>query len=182
MGNLGINLGVLVGGIGAPIQYPFINGFRPSWASIEFAFAFSGGTASAPNFALQSIDYGITRERKKTRGTNVDPLGKTRGMIDYKCKIKMLLAEWNVLINQLGQQDPTGNFAYGDIFFQLTVQYAEPNTNLITDVIQGCTLDSSEQSSSEGADDIVVESELSPLKILRNGQPMSSQPLGAPNF
>ncbi len=183
MANLGINLGVLVGGIGAPIQYPLVNGFRPSYASIEVSFAIAGGIGNAPNFAIQSIDYGITRERKKTRGTAVKPLGKTRGTVDFKAKFKMLLQEFNLFIAQLGQADPTGNNAYGDVYFQTTLQYSEQAAGLlVTDTIVGCTIDAVEQSTSEGADDIVVECELNPLDILRNGQSISSQTLGAPNF
>jgi len=158
-----------------------INGFRPSWASIEFKFNLTGAGAP-PMVAMQSIDYKMTRERKKTRGTNVNPLGKTRGTIDYTCKIKLLLAEFNLLIGQLGQLDTTGNNAYGDVFFELDITYSEANLPIVADTVQGCTIDSVEQSSAEGAEDIMVECELSPLLILRNGQPMSNQPLSAPNF
>jgi hypothetical protein len=181
MANLGINTGTLIGGAGQPLQYPFVNGFRPSWASIEFRTALAGGAPSAPNPAFQSIDYKATTERKKTRGTNVKPFGKTRGTADFTCKIKMLLHEWNILAGQLAQLSTTGS-AYGTVYFQLQVQYAEANMTIITDTIIGCTLDTAEQSSSDGVEDIMVESELSPLDILRNGLSISDQPLGAPNF
>lgn len=181
MANLGVNVGVLVGGVGAPLQYPLINGYRPSWASIEFKFNLTGA-GSAPNYAMQSIDYKVTRERKKTRGTSVYPLAKTRGSVDFTCKIKILLAEFNQLIGQLGQLDPTGNNAYGDVAFELDVSYTEPAFTIVTDQILGCTIDSVEQSSSEGVEDIVIECELAPLQILRNGQPISSVPLAAPQF
>lgn len=176
MANFGINIGALIGALGAPIVYPFINGFRPSWASLEFRF---GG---ALNYSVQSINYKIERTRKKTYGTNTEPLGKTRGFVDYTCKVKMLLAEFNQLIAQLGNQDQTGNNAFGDVFFNIDVSYSEANSNLIADKIIGCTIDSVEQDSAVGAEDIVVEFETAPLKITRNGQQMSSQTLGAPQF
>jgi hypothetical protein len=162
--------------LGQPLQYPLINGFRPSWASIEF------NIAGILNYSIQSAEYKATRTRKKTRGTAVNPIAKTRGSIDYDCKVKMLLAESMQLLAQLGSVDPTGNNAYGDIFFTMTVQYAEPNSNIITDTIMGCTVDTVEQSSSEGVEDIVIEHDFAPLLILRNGQPMSSTSIGAPQF
>jgi hypothetical protein len=170
------NIGSLTGALGAPILYPLINGFRPSWASIEFQWG------STINYALQSIDYKAVRTRKKTRGTNVDPFSKTRGSADYDCKIKVLLSESDAFMAQLAQQDPTGQGAYGDVFFMVTVKYAEPSMAIITDTILGCTIDSIEQSSSEGVEDIVREHELSPLLILHNGRRMSSQLLGAPQY
>ena len=181
MANFGISVGTLIGGASAPLQYPFINGFWPSWASIEFRFAIAGGAPSAPNPSLQSIDYKITTERKKTRGTNVKPFGKTRGSADFTCKIKMLLHEWNLLAQALAQQSTSGS-SFGTVYFNLQVQYAEANMAIITDTILGCTLDSSEQSSSDGVEDIMVESELNPLDILRNGLSVSDQPLGATQF
>jgi hypothetical protein len=179
---IGVDIGLIIGGsLSGAINYPLINGFRPSWASAEFKFNLTGSGA-APNYSMQSADYKLTRTRKKTRGTNVNPLGKTRGSIDYTCKIKMLLAEWNALAGQLAGLDPTGNNGYGDVFFTLHISWADPASVIIEDVILGCTLDTAEQSSSEGDDDIVVESELNPLLILRNGLPMSQQPLGAPQI
>lgn len=184
----GIDIGLLSGGLQSPLGYPLINGFRPSWASAEFKFNLTGSGA-APNYSIQSVDYKATRERRITYGTNVNPLGKTRGKITYTGKIKMLLAEFNSLIAQLASLDPSGNQGYGDVFFSLHISWTDPLPNpatgigsLTEDVLMGCTIDSVEQSSSEGAEDIVVESELSPLLILRNGLPMSAQPLGAPQF
>jgi hypothetical protein len=177
MANVGVNLGVTVGGFGVPVQYPLINGVSYSWASIEFKFA--GGP---PITAVLSCDYKINRERKKTFGTNVNPLRKTRGKIDYSSKWKMALPEAYNLIGALGAQDPTGLNAYGDVFWVATVTYSENgfSTNVIT--IEGNTMDTWENSHAEGVEEPVVEFETNPLLILLNGQPMSSIPLSAPQF
>ena len=177
MANAGINLGVTVGGIGTPLQYPLINGVSYSFASIEFKFA--GGP---PIVAVLSCDYSIKRERKKTFGTNVNPLRKTRGKIDYSAKWKMALPEAYNLIAALGAKDTRGNNAYGDVAWVSTVTYSEDgfSTNVVT--IEGNTLDTWENSHAEGVDEPVVEFETNPLLILLNGQPMSSIPLSAPQF
>jgi hypothetical protein len=177
MANVGVNLGVSIGGFGLPLQYPLINGVSYSWASIEFKFAGGPGIT-----AVLSTDYKITRERKKTYGTNVNPLRKTRGKIDYSAKWKMALPEAYNLIGALGAQDPTGQNAYGDVFWVATITYSENGFSTINVVIEGNTLDTWENSHAEGVEEPVVEFESNPLRILVNGQPMSSIPLSAPQF
>jgi hypothetical protein len=178
---IGVNLGVTVGGVGTPLQYPNINGVGYSWASIEFKFA--GGAAITE---VLSVDYKITRERKKTYGTNVNPLRKTRGKIDYSAKWKMCLPAAYNLQQGLGAQDPTGNNAYGDVFWTATITYSENGFSTINVIIIGNTLDTWENSHAEGVEEPVVEFESAPLNILIDSgtgpQPMSSIPLSAPQF
>lgn len=175
--SIGLGIGAEIGfGTGTPLQYPLVNGFSYSWASVEFKFA------GSPIITVQSIDYKVTNEVKWVYGTNPNPLAQTRGKITNSGKCKMLLAEFNVLIASLGANDPTGNNAYGDVFFDVDITYAEAGNNVIGDTLRGCRITSVEQSSAESADAIMVEMELNPTKILRNGQPMSSAPLAAPQF
>jgi hypothetical protein len=68
------------------------------------------------------------------------------------------------------------------VFFGTTITYTENGFATITDSILYCTIDSVEQSTSEGVDEVAVEINLNPLLVLRNGQPMSSIPLSAPQF
>ena len=177
--NFGVGLGFsaqLGFGLGLPLQYPLVNGFAYSWASVEFKFA------GSPIITIQSIDYKISNEAKQLYGTNPNPLATTRGKITNSAKCKILLAEGQALISALGQADPTGNNAYGDIFFDTNVTYAEAGNNVISDTLRYCRIYSFDQASAEGPEAIMVEFELNPLVILRNGQPMSSSPLGAPQF
>lgn len=169
---LGLSLGL---SIGTPLQYPLINGYAYSWASIEFKFD------GSPIITVQSIDYKVTRNRKQPYGTNVNPLAKTRGQIVNEGKCKMLLQEGDNLLGALSLQDITGVGAYGDVFFDVDITYAE-GTNIIADTLIGCTIDEVSESPSEGVDAIMVEFNLAPMQILRNGRPMSSQLLTAPQF
>jgi hypothetical protein len=173
MANLGIGLSL---GLGIPLQYPLVNGFSYSWASVEFKFN------NAPIITVQSIDYKITNDRKQPYGTNPNPLSKTRGKITNSCKVKILLLELDGFLGALAQNDPTGNNAYGDVFFEVDVTYSENGVGVIADTILGCTVNSVEQSSAEGPDALMVEMELQPLQILRNGRPMSSAILTAPQI
>lgn len=171
-----IGVSASVFGVGVPLQYPLINGFSYSWASLEFKFL------GSPIITVQSIDYAAKTERKQPYGTNPNPLSKTRGKLGNTAKVKMLAAEAYALIGALGALDPTGNNAYGDVFFNVTVSFSEAGQAVIVDTIVGCTVDTFEQSSAEGTDAIMIEMELNPLQILRNGQQASSAPLNAPQF
>ena len=178
---IGIGLGLNFG-VGQPLQYPLVNGFAPSWASIEFKPQILGGAPLPTIITIQSVDYEVSNDSKEVRGTNPNPLATTRGMIANTAKAKMLLYEFSQLANALGNADPTGTLAYGDVFFDIQVTFAEQGGPVITDSLRGCRVYKVVQTMSVGADAIVVEIDLRPLQILRNGQPMSSAQLSAPQF
>ncbi len=159
----------------SPISYPQINGARHSWASVEVKVA-------NKIFYITSINYSRKRNRTIVRANHPDPLAKTRGSNDYSADCEMLLAEWNSLqaelINQANQQGLNGG--YGDVAFQVIVMYNENGFDTITDTINGCTMDSTEASNSEGTDPSKRKFDLCPLKILLNGQDDLATPLQAP--
>ena len=178
---IGIGAG-LTFGVGQPLQYPFVNGFAPSWASVEVRPQILGGAQLPVIVAMQSIDYEAANDSKEVRGTNPNPLAVTRGEIANTGKCKLLLYECNQFLNALGNADPAGNFAYGDVFFDVQVQYSEAGGPVITDSLRGCRVYKVTQTAAVGPDAIMVELDLRPLQILRNGQPMSSAVLSAPQF
>lgn len=139
-----------------PIAYPLINGVRHSFASIELKLN------NQIFIGFKSINYTRTRSRTKVRGNSPDPLGKTIGENDYSTDAEMYLAEWNLFQSQLGA-------GYGDVFFQILVTYSANGFDTIQDVINGCTVDSTEASQSQGPDPLVRKFDFSPLKILFNG-------------
>jgi hypothetical protein len=139
-----------------PIQYPLINGNRHDFSSIELKL--QGNVF----IGFKAIDYSRTRERGMVPGNHPDPLGKTRGKNTYKATVELYIAEWNAFQAQLGD-------GYGDVFFQVLVTYSENGFDTIQDVINGCTMDSTEASGSSGTDPLTRKFELNPLKILFNG-------------
>lgn len=181
MANFGIGLG-LAFGIGIPLQYPLVNGFAPSWASIEFRPQVLGGAPLPVVQTIQSIDYSVKNNSKEVLGTNPNPISVTRGQIANTAKCKMLLYEMNQFLLALAAVDITGLGAYGDVFFDVQVQYAETGGPIITDTLHGCRVYDVSQTSSVGPDAIVCELDLRPLQILRNGMPMSSAQLSAFQF
>jgi hypothetical protein len=158
-----------------PIQYPFINGTRHSWASVEVKVA-------GQIFYVTSVNYSRKRNRTIVRENHPDPTGKTRGSNDYSADIEMLLSEFNALqtalIQQANQQGLNGG--YGDVFFQTIVSYSENGLDTVTDTINGCTMDSTEAGNAEGTDATKRKFDMSPLKILFAGQDDLATPLQAP--
>lgn len=157
------------------LQYPLVNGVRHSFASIEVKVA-------GQIYYATSVNYSRKRNRTIVRENHPDPVGKTRGSNDYTADIEMLLAEFNLLqaalVAQANQQGLNGG--YGDVFFEVVVTYSENGLDTVADHIIGCTLDSTESSNAEGTDPTKRKFEMSPLKILFNGQDDVSTPLAAP--
>jgi hypothetical protein len=163
----------------APILYPTINGVRHSWASVEFKIA------GQIIYGCKTINYSRKRNRTQARGFSPDPIGKTRGFNEYTADVEMYLAEFNYLQGVLQsqaalQQQATNGNGYGDVFFQVTVMYTENGFDQITDTLNGCTMDSTEVGMSQSAEALVRKFELSPLKIIFNGQDDLVVPLTAP--
>jgi len=138
------------------IQYPYINGARHSFASIELKL----NTQLFVGF--KSINYSRTRSRTLVRGNSPDPLGKTRGDNDYSGDCELYLAEWNLFQSQMGK-------GYGDQLFQIVVSYSENGFDTITDTLIGCSIDSTEVSQGQGTDALSRKFNLMPLKIIFNG-------------
>lgn len=179
---IGFNAGLSFG-VGQPVQYPNVNGFAYSWASVEVRpqILSAGGIVPLPIMvAAQSIDYEPSNNAKEIRGANPNPLATTRGEIENTGKMKLLLLDLNNFLTALGDADPTGNNAYGDLFFNVTVTYAEAGSPIITDTLTGCRVYKVTQTGAVGPDAIMSEIDMRPILILRNGQPMSSAVLSAP--
>lgn len=149
-----------------PLIYPQINGVKYDFSSIEL-------NLNGQSFVgFKSINYSRTRTRTKVYGSNSDPLAKTKGTNDYSGDCEVYLAEWNyfqqnILIPYALQQTGTGG--YGDVFFTVTVSYRTNTSDLISDTLAGCTLDSTEASQSQGTDALIRKMMLNPLKIYFGG-------------
>lgn len=151
----------------APLTIPLINGVRHSFTSIELKIKdqiFIGVT---------SINYSRTRSRELVRGTSADPLGKTRGDNEYSATIELYLAEFHLLMQQLGA-------GYGDVSFNVYVTYGENGFDTITDEIIGCTLDTTEADASQGPDPLTRSFDLNPIKIKFGGLDDLENPLQPP--
>ncbi len=157
-----------------PIPYPDATGARHSWASIKAIIA--GQTF----LGIKTCNYDRKRTRSVVMGTHPDPLGKTVGENAYTATIDLYLAEFNQLQAILVGIAADQGVGYGDVFFDLQIQYSANGFDTIQDDILGCTLDATTASQAQGPDSLVRGIELGPLKILWNGEDDYSPALQAP--
>lgn len=159
-----------------PIPYPDATGARHSWASVKAILP--GGTV----LGLKTCNYDRKRTRAMVEGTHPDPLGKTVGVNAYTATLDLYLAEWNQLQAALiNLASAAGNVGYGDVFFTVQIQYSANGFDVIQDEILGCTCDATTASQSAGPEPLVRGIDLSPLKILFNGEDDYSPALQAPS-
>lgn len=156
-----------------PIQFPLINGVRHSFSSIELKFSSTTPALVVVTVGVKSINYSRTRNRTMVRGNHPDPLAKTRGENEYKGDIEVYIAEFHQLMTGLGA-------GYGDVPFQVFVTYTENGFDTIADVLNGCTIDTTDASNSQGTDPTARKFELNPIKILFNGVDDLKVPLVSP--
>lgn len=158
------------------LVFPFINGNRHAFSSMQFVFkATSGGAADIPDIRmfLKSIDYGRKRERSEVRANHPDPIAWTLGENSYTASMEVYRAEWNLILSTFGQ-------GYGDEPFTLLVSWGLSGFETVTDELIGCHFDSSDSGGSQGSDPSVVKVDLNPLKIKFAGLDDLAYPLTTP--
>lgn len=170
MSALGAAASLGLGLAAGALPYPLINGFAFSYASVECKFATPGGLITVKG--IKSVNYKAPREMAKLWGTSSEPYAKTYGKQDYEADVEFYLAEAVNLQRSLGP-------GWGDTFFDLNVTYTTPGSYLlISDVIQGCQLNSPEQSFTSGSPEgLTRKYKLDPLKIQYDGNSILGFPL-----
>lgn len=151
------------------LVYPLIRGKRHGFASVRLRFALPEGKNI--QIYVKSVNYGRTRSRGFVRGNHPDPIAKTLGENEYKANVEMPLAEYRLLVSELGP-------GYGDVDFDLLVTYGENGFETVTDEILGCNLDDDDASNAQGPDPLMRKIELNPLKIRMAGVDDLEVPLG----
>lgn len=142
------------------LVYPLVRGFRHGFSSITLVFALDGGKKI--QMFCKSINYGRTRSRGLYEGNHPDPIAKTRGTNAYKGSVEIALAEYRLLVAEIGP-------GYGDKQFDTLVTYGEDGFTTVTDSLLSCTLDDDDASNAQGPDPLMRKIELNPLKILMAG-------------
>lgn len=154
-----------------PLVYPLIRGFRHGFASITLVFALDGGKKI--QMFCKAINYGRTRTRGIVRGNHPDPIAKTRGENEYKASVEIALAEYRLLVAEIGD-------GYGDKVFDTLITYGETGFETVTDEIIGCTIDDDDASNSQGPDPLMRKLDLAPLKIRMAGNDDLEVPMISP--
>lgn len=142
-----------------------VNGNQLSWGSITVkcdAERFSG---------FVSIKYADKRERVKAygMGRHHAPRGRSRGKYSTD---PVTLSGWKASCQELRRQlaalSPNGE-SYGDVEFQIVVQYVEADETPITVELERCVITGGTSSEDEGPDPLKEDMEIDCMLIRRNG-------------
>jgi hypothetical protein len=154
-----------------PIQVPLTNGVVRSFGHVRLNIAgldFTGG--------FKSIKRSRKRTREKPMSNNPDPIGKTLGENAYDCSAIIYYDWWMNMIQQVNKISP----GYGDTPFTIYVSYVGVGLNVYTDIIIGCTIDTSDADDAAGTTALVRPVEFNPTKILFGGIEDLADPLISP--
>lgn len=162
-----------------PVPSQVINGNRYDFTSIEITFSVLG----VPKVVgIKEINYKETLEPGMVYGTSADPIGRTRGQYAAEGSFTIFRAEWSDLLEALGTQPPPLGAplsGYLEAGFDMTVSYAEDGQPTIVDRLIGCRVKSVASSNTQSKDGLVLQVDLSVMKILQNLLSPLSFPLAA---
>lgn len=120
---------------------------------------------------FSAIKYGDARERGKSYGMGRHQSPRGRGRGKYSTEPVVLTGPKSTMQElraALAKRSPTGT-SYGDVVFQLVVQYFETDDTPITVEIEDCVFTKNTSSEEEGPDPLSEDVELDCMRIRRNG-------------
>ena len=151
-----------------PLQVPIFNGVVRSFGHVQVVLAnnqiITGG--------FTSIKRSRKREREFPMSNGPDPIGKTQGENKYSASLTLYYDWFMQQIQLLGD-------GYGDQPFTVKVGYQGAGMVPYTDLILGCTFDSTEADDASGNKALIRELDLGPTKILFGGLDDVADPLTA---
>lgn len=153
-----------------------VNGNQYSWGSIRVK------VAAEPYTGFTAISYGDKRERVKAygMGRHHAPRGRSRGKYSTDpVKITAWKGSAQALRAALAAQAADGK-SYGDVEFDIAVQYIESDETPMIVSIERCVLVGNSASNEEGADPLKEELEIDCFLIRRNGLVLFDASQGGP--
>jgi hypothetical protein len=143
------------------LNFPEINGFAPSWSSVEIAI---GGVKKV--VASKSINYDNPLTIGKGWGTSSRKIIRTRGQQDSTGTWEVYRSAWDMLMADVLAIG--GRFGFAETALPITVSYAEPSNPAMTvmDSLLGVRCHSPKVGGSEGTDPLVVSFELDIMEIV----------------
>ena len=153
-----------------------VNGNQHSWGSINvkaYGEVFTG---------FNKISYADKRERTKAygMGRHHAPRGRSAGKYSTEnVKIGGPIASMQALREGLARLAPD-KVSYGNVVFEVVVQYVEADEIPIHVVIERCVYVGTSTSNEENADTLSEDAELDCMLIRRNGLTLFDSTKGSP--
>lgn len=153
-----------------------VNGNQISWGSIILKIDSDRYTG------FTSVSFADKRERVKAYGMTKHhaPRGRSRGKYTIE---PVKLVGWKSSVQQLREALASlapDKISYGDVEFQIVVQYVEADELPLTVEIDRCVWGGNSSSDEESADPLKEEIELDAMLIRRNGLVLFDASEGAP--
>jgi hypothetical protein len=150
------------------LPYPLINGYEPSFASIEATLAGTGLLLPLPS--IKAISYKDSLTSAKIYGNSPFPQGRTRGQLAPAGSIEFYRRQWGAVQTAL-----SGNGLWGisERSWVITVTYAETGFQTIMDVLEGVRIHSPDFSGNEGTEALTVKCDIDIMKIILGGKATS---------
>lgn len=147
-------------------KFPAINGFHPSWASIEISV---GGEVTP---LIKSIEYGNSKTRGMGRGQSGRKKLRTRGTEEPSASLtfySMGFRDFRRKLAEAGRaQDPP--VEWQDQEFDATISYENPDGDIETDQLERCLVNDWTKSASDDSEDPTeVECELDIMRAVLDG-------------
>jgi hypothetical protein len=157
------------------LAYPIINGYEPSYSSIEIVL---GGTSlPTPLPGIKAISYKEPLKNSKLFANSVYAQGRTRGQVEPAGSIEFYKRMWDAAIEILSGG---GLWGYAEKSWSINICYAETGFGVVTDVLEGVRFHSPDQSNTEGTDALTVKCELDILKPIKWHQRITALSQGLP--
>lgn len=153
-----------------------VNGNQLSWGSIVCKID------QERYHGFTSIGYGDSRERVKGygMGRHQAPRGRSRGKYTPDpVALKGAKSSVQALRKALAARSADGK-SYGDVEFEIVVQYIEADETPITVEIERCVWTKNTTSEEEGPDPLSEEIEIDCMLIRRNGLTLFDESQGSP--
>jgi hypothetical protein len=145
-------------------EYPLINGFEYSFASIELEL--TGNGFMIPFNGFKAINYNDKLTRSKLYGNSVNPQGRTRGQVVSSGSIEFYRRQWATACDVLSGY---GVWGISERSWTMVIVYGELGITPTTDILEGVSIINPDSSNGEGTDAAVVKCELDLMGIKWNG-------------
>ncbi len=151
------------------VAYPYINGVRWDYSSIEFELG-----AMKRVFGIKEINYSDTMEPGLVYGgSSPQPLGRTRGVYSSEGSFSIYREEYGDFMAYLssGQPPPlngpgtAGTLGVFETVFDVTLNFGEQGQQQHTDRLVSCRVKKRDKGFSQSADPLVVKVDLSILRV-----------------
>ncbi|AKT38254.1 hypothetical protein [Chondromyces crocatus] len=142
-----------------------VNGNQYDWGSIKVKIL------GEEFYGFTAVSHSQKRERAKAYGFGKHraPRGRTRGRYSAEGKMTGWKSSVEALRAFLASQSPDGT-NYGDVEFDIVIQYIEPDETPITEELFQCVVASEDASHEENTDPLKEEIGLDVMYIKKNGR------------